>query len=686
MTLPSVRPARVPPEPPLADEAVLLRPPRDDDAPAIAAACVEPEIARWVPVPVPYTVADARAFLEGVADGWSTGAHQTFAIEERASGALVGMIGLDRGAAPGRASLGYWLGPEARGRGLATRAVRLVARWAFEDQGLERLELTTLVGNDASGRVAIRAGFRREGILRRYLRFRGETVDVVMYALVPGDEGPGDRGGTGRGDSSTPAEDPLGRVPLFANLAPSELARVRATAIEMTLATGALLMAEGEPGDALYVVLEGELAVTKRAGAADLALARVGPGAVQGEIAVLEGGARRATVRATEPSRLLRVGRDDLFDVLAREPGVLRSLVATVAGRLRGMESALQEQDRLASLGTLAAGLAHELNNPAAAARSSVAHLADALDEWDRATAALGALGTAGGPVAAPLAAELLDTLRDEVARRAVDPPVLDPLDAADRRDAVRLLLRGLGMGNPDEPAAALVALGWDGNELDDVLAPFEIDEARLVVVAWLAATALVRQLLAEVAIAADRISEIVGAVREYTFLDRAPLQRIDVTAGIENTLVILRSRWKAGIAIERSYAPGLPSIEAFGSELNQVWTNLLANAIDAMEGRGTIRIVVHGATSDGVEVEICDSGPGIPAEVRPRIFDPFYTTKEVGRGTGLGLHISRSIVQRHGGEIALVADPAWGTCFRVSLPSHPPAPEGTSEAGGAAR
>ena len=239
-------------------------------------------------------------------------------------------------------------------------------------------------------------------------------------------------------------------------------------------------------------------------------------------------------------------------------------------------------------------------------------------------------------------------------------------------------------MGNPDEPAAALVALGWDGNELDDVLAPFETDEARLVVVAWLAATALVRQLLAEVAIATDRISEIVGAVREYTFLDRAPLQRIDVTAGIENTLVILRSRWKAGIAIERSYAPGLPSIEAFGSELNQVWTNLLANAIDAMEGRGTIRISVHGATGDGVVVDICDSGPGIPAEVRPRIFDPFYTTKEVGRGTGLGLHISRSIVQRHGGEIALVADPPGGTCFRVSLPSHPPAPEGPADAGAA--
>jgi signal transduction histidine kinase/RimJ/RimL family protein N-acetyltransferase len=679
----------VPPDPPLADEVVLLRPPVEADAPAIAAACADPEIASWVPVPVPYTLADARAFIEGVADGWSGGAHQTFAIVERASGALVGMIGLDRGSVPGRASVGYWLAPDARGRGLATRAVRLVVGWAQQDPGLERLELTTLLGNDASGRVALRAGFQREGILRRYLRFRGRTVDVVMYALCPAGTGAdgSDDAGVGPPDGATGAPtagDPLGRVPLFAKLAPSELARVRSVATEVTLPAGGLLMAEGDPGDALYLLLEGELAVTKHLGGAEVGLARVGPGAVQGEIAVLEGGVRRATVRALVPSRLLRLGRDDLFDVLAREPGVLRSLVATVAGRLRGMEATLQEQDRLASLGTLAAGLAHELNNPAAAASSSVGRLAGALDDWDRATAALGALGAAGGPVAAPLAAELLDSLRDEVTRRAADPPLLDPLDAADRRDAVRILLAGLGMADADEPAAALVALGWDGNLLDDLLAPFAADEARLVVAAWLAAAALVRQLLTEVGMAAGRIAEIVGAVREYTYLDRAPLGRIDVTAGIENTLVILRSRWRAGITIERTYAPGLPSIEAYGSELNQVWTNLLANAIDAMGGRGTISIGVRPTPAGGVEVETCDSGPGIPAEIRGRIFDPFYTTKEVGTGTGLGLHISRSIVARHGGDLELVAAEPGRTCFRVTLPARPPDAPAAAAAGGA--
>ncbi len=672
---------RIPPEPPLADEAVLLRLPVADDAPAIAAACTDPDIARWVPVPVPYSLADAQAFLEIVETGWATGANATFAIEDRAAGRLAGMIGLDRGETPGRASVGYWLAPWARGRGLATRAVRLVAGWAFEDPRAERLELMTLVGNDASGRVAVRAGFRREGILRGYLPFRSGSVDAVMYAMLRGElpvgeAPPGDpgTGGAGAAPASPPSDDPLGRAPLFAGLGDAELARVRAVATEVDVPAGGTLMAEGEPGDALYVVLAGQLAVTKRAGTADVPVTTVGPGTVQGEIAVLEGGVRRATVRALTPARLLRIGRDDLFDVLAREPGVVRALVATIAGRLRGLEATIQEQERLASLGTLAAGLAHELNNPAAAARSSAGRLAEALEEWDRASIALGGPTGAGGPTAAPVAAELLDTLREEVARRAADPPAVDPLDAADRRDAIATLLRSLGVTDPVEPAASLVALGWDGNEVDDLLAPFGTEEARLVVATWLASSALVRQLLAEVTLAAGRISEIVAAVREYTYLDRAPVQRVTVTTGIENTLVILRAKWKAGVTVRRTYAPDLPSIEAYGSELNQVWTNLLDNAIDAMRGRGELVITAAPASgSDGVVVDVCDTGPGIPEAARAHVFDPFFTTKEVGAGTGLGLYIARSIVMRHGGSLDISASGPGGTCFRVSLPARLP-------------
>jgi signal transduction histidine kinase len=504
-----------------------------------------------------------------------------------------------------------------------------------------------------------------------------------MYALVRDDDG------DGNGRVEPVADDPLARVTLFGGLEPSELARIRAVATDVTLPAGATLMSEGDPGDALYVVLEGDLAVTKRAGAGELRLSTVGPGAVQGEIAVLDGGVRRATVRAITAVRLVRIGREDLLDVLAREPGVVRALVGTVAGRLRGLEATVQEQERLASLGTLAAGLAHELNNPAAAARSSAARLLDALDEWDHASASLGALAGGVGPVAAPLDAELLDALREEIAVRAAEPPLLDPLDAVDRRDAVTTLLGALGMPDPLEPAASLVALGWDGNQLDDVLAPFGTDEARLVVASWLAASGLVRQLLTEVALATGRITEIVGAVREYTYLDRAPVQRIDVTAGIESTLVILRSKWKAGVTIRRAYAPDLPPIEAYGSELNQVWTNLIDNAIGAMSGAGDLEITARRASGiEGVVVEVRDSGPGIPEAARAHVFDPFFTTKEIGSGTGLGLYISRSIVERHGGRLELESTGPGGTCFRVSLstrlPSSDPAPGGGGPGGGA--
>ena len=316
----------------------------------------------------------------------------------------------------------------------------------------------------------------------------------------------------------------------------------------------------------------------------------------------------------------------------------MRSLVHTVAGRLASMEAFIQQQERLASLGTLAAGLAHELNNPAAAARSSAARLGEALDEWDRASTALGGLTATREVAAGSLLDELLDALREQVATRADDPGAIDPLDAADRRDAVAALLADLGMARPAEPAAALVALGWDGNELDDLLAPFETDEARLVVAAWLCASALVRRLLAELGIATTQISAIVGAVREYTYLDRAPVQEIEVPTGIENTLVILRSKWKSGVTIRRSYAPGLPTIEAYGSELNQVWTNLIDNAIDAMDGSGDLEITVAPtAGDDGVVVESATRGRASRPRSGSASSTPSTRRRRWARGPGSG-------------------------------------------------
>jgi RimJ/RimL family protein N-acetyltransferase len=188
MAAPLFRPMP-PPDPPLTDGTVVLRLPRDADASAIAAACCDPEIARWIPVPTPYRLEDARTFVAFAAEAWSTGREPTFVIADSASRTLVGTIAIHRRPdEPGKAAVGYWLAPEARGRGAATRAVRLVVRWAFTvEPNLIRMELLTLVGNEASGRVALRAGFAREGVLRRYLPFRGELVDAVMFARLRDD-------------------------------------------------------------------------------------------------------------------------------------------------------------------------------------------------------------------------------------------------------------------------------------------------------------------------------------------------------------------------------------------------------------------------------------------------------------------------------------------------------------------
>jgi RimJ/RimL family protein N-acetyltransferase len=179
------------PDPPLTDGTLLLRLPREADAPAIAAACSDPEIARWIPVPVPYRLEDARSFVAFTAEGWSSGREPTFVIADAADRAILGTLALHRRTdEPGKAAVGYWLAPGARGRGAATRAVRLVVGWAFDiEPGLVRMELLTLVGNEASGRVALRAGFTREGILRRFLPFRGELVDAVMFARLRDDPG-----------------------------------------------------------------------------------------------------------------------------------------------------------------------------------------------------------------------------------------------------------------------------------------------------------------------------------------------------------------------------------------------------------------------------------------------------------------------------------------------------------------
>jgi signal transduction histidine kinase len=251
----------------------------------------------------------------------------------------------------------------------------------------------------------------------------------------------------------------------------------------------------------------------------------------------------------------------------------------------------------------------------------------------------------------------------------AHDAPT-DPMEHGDRVDEVADLLRTLGAVEPDAAAGELVDAGWTSEELREALAGYAAGEIEPAL-AWLASVTSADALLGEVSMAAERIGEIVGAVKDYAYLDQAPVQRIDVREGLDNTLVILRHKLKGGVAVRREYDDGLPQIEAFGSELNQVWTNLIDNAVQAMDGRGELLIRAE-PIDDGVRVAICDDGPGIAAEHLPRLFEPFFTTKPPGIGSGLGLHISHNVVARHGGRLEVASRPGE-TCFTVTLPAQLP-------------
>ena len=454
--------------------------------------------------------------------------------------------------------------------------------------------------------------------------------------------------------------DALRATPLFAGLPDEQLERLAAGAKPMSLKAGDFLIIEGDLADDLYVVLSGELEVTKRSGNAEVPLARVGPGAIQGELAALERGQRMASVRALTDVEVLRIPFEAILDLLSAGPDAALGIIRTVIQRLRGMEATLRQREKLAALGTLSAGLAHELNNPAAAIKRSAEALAEAVAQ--RGHAAYGIVATD------PKLARLIGATPSDAGKE------LSGLDRADRADEIAATLRRVGLpesADPDNAAAVLVGAGWTPSDIEEAaeqLEPAEVEPA----VAWLSSVAAGDELLGEIRMAAGRISEIVGAVKSYAFLDQAPVQRIDVRKGLDDTLIILQHKLKGGINVIRDYAPDLPEIEAYGSELNQVWTNLIDNASDAMDGKGEITISVVPTDQGGVEVSICDDGPGIPPDVANKIFEPFFTTKPPGIGSGLGLHISHKAVVRHGGRIDLQTKPGR-TCFIVTLPPEVP-------------
>jgi signal transduction histidine kinase len=457
--------------------------------------------------------------------------------------------------------------------------------------------------------------------------------------------------------------DELRRVPLFAGLSEEDLKQLYQMAETVTVPAGQLVLQEGDPGDALYVVLDGELEITKRQGGQDILLAVSRAGEFLGEMSLLEQTPRAASVRTLRESRLLVITQTAFQTLLSCSPSVPLRILHTLISRLRNNESVLMHNEKMAALGTLAAGLAHELNNPAAAIRRSATQLRDALTERDRLIAKLGTLTND------PQQAKMIDTLQEETAKRTVMSIPSDPLSLSDQEDELQEWLEDRSVEQAWEIAPVLISFGWDRDELERVaehFSPIQIP----VVVQWLAASSSVYGLLEEVGTSAEAISEIVRAVKTYSYLDQAPIQEVDLEESLENTLVLLRPKIKPGISIVRDYADDVPRIEAYGSELNQVWTNIIDNAIDAARGQGELVLRTY-AKDDDIIVEITDNGPGIPPEIQPRIFEPFFTTKAPGVGTGLGLHIAYNVVvHKHHGQIQVTSKPGE-TRFRVTLPNR---------------
>ena len=429
---------------------------------------------------------------------------------------------------------------------------------------------------------------------------------------------------------------------------------------EVPIVPGTDLFHEGEHADSWWVLVDGALNLVRAVGGEETVVRRMDtPGQWAGGFRAWdESGVYLATGRGAVPGRMLRVPAEALRDRLQEWFPFGVHLIGGLYATARSIESTVRQRESLVTLGTLAAGLAHELNNPAAAATRSV----DALDAvCSSLLASLRQL--ADGDLTADHFARL-DELRRHIAPRPSKP---DPIRLADDEEELTTWLERRGVERAWTIAGPLASAGVDVAWCERA-AELLVGPTLGPGLAWVASTLSTGALIEEVREATRRISELVAAVKSYTQLDRAAMQPLDLTEGLESTLVMLGHKLRGGVTVVREYDAELPRIEGHAGELNQVWTNLIDNAVDAMDGDGTLRVVTR-REPDAVVVEIGDTGAGMPPEVVARAFEAFFTTKDVGKGTGLGLDIARRIVvERHRGEIEIDSAPGR-TVMRVRLP-----------------